>query len=155
MILFQVSGHPTVATGKRYNWVSAGEVHSCAVSTEGELVCWGLDRENYNRIKNTPTEGTWKMVSAGFYFSCAIQNNVEGVTCWGYEGYQGITDQPSEGEFYYVSTGVRTACALHANDNSVFCWGYANGYPNMITNGLNVYETSVLSPNDNCDNRKF
>lgn len=123
------------------------------MDTEFNLLCWGYDNQ-YNRINDKP-DGEFLMVSCGVYFSCALPKDEEGVRCWGYDGYQGITDQPMEGLFDYISTGVRSACALSANDNSILCWGYANGYPNMITNGANVYDTPVLDPNKHCENRIF
>ena len=51
----------TVAPGTIAGSVSAGAAHSCAVRTDGTLVCWGNDDDG----QASPPQGTYITVTAG------------------------------------------------------------------------------------------
>ena len=58
--------------------VSAGTYHSCGITTDQELRCWGYN--SYGTLN--PPLGTFLQVSAADHFSCAIDANHE-IQCWG------------------------------------------------------------------------
>jgi alpha-tubulin suppressor-like RCC1 family protein len=59
--------------------VASGSSHACALSTTGEIVCWGA--ENYFGEAEAP-EGLYIDVAAGVQYSCAITNEGH-ADCWG------------------------------------------------------------------------
>ena len=73
--------------------VSAGQDHTCAITTEGELYCWGNNGEGQLGIgispvsANTPqrvnpTWSDWADVSAGDDYTCAVRQTGT-LYCWG------------------------------------------------------------------------
>jgi alpha-tubulin suppressor-like RCC1 family protein len=98
--------------------VSAGTMHTCAISLNDELYCWG--RNNYGQIAvesvlsfNSPqmvSADKWIDVSAGDGFSCGVQMN-GGMYCWGLNefGQIGIN---SIGGTYKIIEPVRSKSTL-------------------------------------------
>ena len=76
--------------------VSAGSVHTCALTAGGTLVCWGYnsdgrigDGTTTNRPTPTPVSGLTSgvaAVSAGGAHTCALLAG-GAVRCWGYNGF--------------------------------------------------------------------
>ena len=96
--------------------ISAGRYHSCALTTDGTISCWGWN----NRGQTDAPDGTFSQISSGGYHTCAIATD-DSLSCWGYSGY-GQTDTPL-GTFSQVSAGERHSCAV-ASDGSLSCWGW-------------------------------
>ena len=68
--------YPEFAT---FRALSVGTHHSCAIRTNGRLLCWGADWAG--QLQNIP-EGTFVAVSAGSFHTCAIRT--DGTReCWG------------------------------------------------------------------------
>jgi len=61
-----------------YIAVSAGYRHSCALATDGTIVCWGA----HDAGPVDAPAGTYKAVSAGASHSCAIATD-DTIVCWG------------------------------------------------------------------------
>ena len=108
--------------------ISVGGSHSCAVATEGEIVCWGRD------IGEQPPLGRYKAVSTSGVHACALKQAGEAV-CWGNQWDRddfGQTDAPP-GRYVATSVGHRAgkgahptnSCALTVDGEAV-CWGYAS-----------------------------
>ncbi|WP_419848205.1 hypothetical protein [Candidatus Poriferisocius sp.] len=57
--------------------IDAGWYHSCAISTDSAVVCWGL---NIDGQSDAP-DGTYTTVDAGARHSCAIAVD-RSVRCW-------------------------------------------------------------------------
>ncbi len=147
-------------------WLSvSSNTHSCAIKLiDNSLWCWGppgfdgelgagvdpvtLDpivppsNEMIQVVKPTPNT-TWKMVSAGYHYTCAI-DNLDDLYCWGanFNGTLGIgtetipfdnndkfspvlvTKPVGVSSWLKVSTGKYTTCALTDNGNqNLYCWG--------------------------------
>lgn len=95
--------------------VDAGAYHTCAVQSDGTLMCWGDNTYG----QSTPPAGTFTSVSSGFYHSCAVRTNGS-VACWGWNAYSGAS--PPAGSFKSVSAGYGHTCAVRADDAAI-CWG--------------------------------
>lgn len=106
--------------------VSAGDSHSCSVSDENTVRCWGTQAG-----EDLFTQYA-KDVRAGRDFSCALLMSGS-VSCWGANdaGQLGTPVPDPRGTMVVsglppgasqVSTGARHACAAGA-DGLVYCWG--------------------------------
>jgi alpha-tubulin suppressor-like RCC1 family protein len=134
-----------VARGAKADIISLGGRHSCAVLTDGKVMCWGLNSDgNYGQLgdgttttRNTPVEVSGitsaSRISLGYFHSCAVLTSGK-VMCWGYNNYgqlgdgttndrktpvevSGITNVSS------VSLGYSHSCAV-LTSGKVMCWGY-------------------------------
>ena len=95
--------------------LSAGEEHSCAVRSDGAVVCWGANDFG----KASPPGGRFTSVSAGADHTCGVR--VDGsVACWGQDGFDRAS--PPEGPFESVSAGASHSCGVRS-DQSIDCWG--------------------------------
>ncbi len=123
--------------------LAAGEVHTCALSTDGSVSCWGQniygqlgDGTTTDRHVPTPvgalTSGV-AAVAAGQYFTCAIKTNGS-LWCWGRNFYGQLGDGTTEDRSVPTAvsglgSGVMAAAGggLHAcalkTDGSLWCWG--------------------------------
>ncbi|HEY3417253.1 MAG TPA: hypothetical protein VGM23_10260, partial [Armatimonadota bacterium] len=122
--------------------VSAGEAHTCAISTDGKLFCWGSNASGQvgngspeNRSEPAAIsgiQGRVSAVSAGSQHTCALTGDGK-VFCWGKndsgELGTGNTDPspvpvqvPGLSGVTAVAAGGAHSCAL-LRDGSVWCWG--------------------------------
>ena len=100
--------------------VSVGELHVCALATDGSVVCWGSNTSG----QATPPAGTFTSVSAGVSHTCAVQSG-GAASCWG-SNSQGATTPPTDTLFASLSAGNSFTCGVLKSDASISCWG-ANG----------------------------
>ncbi len=139
-LLFDASG-----PGK----VDGGEEHSCAVTPEGGVKCWGdnssgqlgdgTTTDRARPVSVTGTGGTGQLggataVAAGDYHVCALLANAT-VACWGsnHHGELGVatpkTVQPTPvmipglAGVAAITAGRSHSCAL-LGDGTVRCWGW-------------------------------
>lgn len=123
--------------------ISAGGTHTCALRTNGQLICWGGngsgelgDGTTFNSGKPVPVDESLNDVvdvSAGIgAHTCAVRSNGQ-VYCWGSAEYGKLGNGESEGTFgpapvtglndaIAVSAGLSHTCALRANGH-IACWG--------------------------------
>jgi alpha-tubulin suppressor-like RCC1 family protein len=126
--------------------VSAGGVHTCAVTTAGGLKCWGNDSQGQLgndaalTSKLTPvdvmglTSGV-SNVSLGLYHTCAV-TTAGGLKCWGRDNYgqlgndAALANQPTPVDVSGLTYGVAGVaageyhtCAV-TNAGGLKCWGY-------------------------------
>jgi len=120
--------------------VSAGGLHSCALTVDGFVRCWGSS--TYGQANPPSDLGVVTQVSAGAYHSCAL--TVAGlVRCWGRDNFL-VTDVPLDlGLVAQVSSGLNYSCALTV-DGVVRCWGENNfGKANTPSNLGEVIQVSA------------
>jgi alpha-tubulin suppressor-like RCC1 family protein len=121
--------------------VSAGGLHTCAVTVDGALACWGYnsqgevgDNTNTTRVTPTGVSGLGSgvaAVAAGAEHTCALTTG-GAVKCWGSGGNLGDgTTQPSNvpvavsglgSGVAAIAAGADDTCAL-TTGGAVKCWG--------------------------------
>lgn len=135
-----------IALGSSAIGLSAGGLHTCAVTAAGAARCWGANGlgqlgDGGGGDKATPAavvglESEVAEISAGYSHSCARLKDGS-VRCWGYNGFgqlgNGDTGDsavpvPVKGlpeKIVQVSAGYMHSCAVTVA-GKVFCWGDAN-----------------------------
>jgi len=129
--------------------VSAGIIHTCAISTENRAYCWGLDRDDNDGHSGQLGDGTaqdrtqrpvpvagsltFRQITVGDFHSCAVTVDYKAY-CWGYNqsGQLGdgtttrrLTPTAVAGglRFRQLTAGRWTTCGLSYPDNRGYCWG--------------------------------
>ena len=134
---------PSLATVAqvRFDSVSVGATHACALSTTREVYCWGRDVEGQlgdgRRVNSTtpiPIASTlaFSSVSAGRNHTCGISTGT--VYCWGdnsagqlgnglvFESSDVPVQVTTTGSVAAISAGANHTCALTTTGNAL-CWG--------------------------------
>jgi photosystem II stability/assembly factor-like uncharacterized protein/alpha-tubulin suppressor-like RCC1 family protein len=117
--------------------IAIGSHHTCALTSGGEVKCWGLYSESGSIP--TPTDvsglaGGVKAISAGMGYTCALTSS-GGVKCWGGNTYGvlgggTLTARQTTVNVSGLTSGVTaiTASGLHTcaltSGGGVKCWGY-------------------------------
>ena len=102
--------------------VSAGNWHNCAVTTTGDVTCWGDN--GANRVSPVPpleSGLTYTQVTAGDWHSCALVSNGS-IDCWGTSDDGRVSSAPTTGVFTQLDAGDRHTCAIR-DDGYLVCWG--------------------------------
>lgn len=73
---------PLHVAGGPYLSISVARSHTCALSSDGQLNCWGQDYPSPGKIGSGLSAYQWKAVVAGGTFSCGL-DNAGNLRCWG------------------------------------------------------------------------
>ena len=107
---------------QRFIQVSCGNGHSCGLTNQHQVVCWGRNVEGQSA---SPKGGQYfSSVSCGHRHTCAVRDatrSADQVVCWG-SNYAGESRARFRGLFTAVTTGAQHSCGLTAAGD-VRCWG--------------------------------
>jgi alpha-tubulin suppressor-like RCC1 family protein len=131
-----------VLGGLQFRQVSAGQWHTCGVTTINRVFCWGWNKYGqigdsstaFRRLKPHRVAGSrqYRQVEAGGYHSCAV-TTTDRAFCWG----NGNNGQLGNGKTYLsfwpravagglnfdrVTTGLFHTCGETTADRA-YCWG--------------------------------
>lgn len=152
-----------VRTTVPFQAVTTGGLHSCGLSPEGAVLCWGSNINGQAGIGSdgnlvlTPTEvaggARYRAISGGVDHTCAI--GTDGVTaCWGVNANGQLgngtftfatvpTPVATSVKFAQIRAGIWHTCALDAS-GLAWCWGdNSNG---QLGNGRFGVSSSRLVP---------
>ena len=152
--------------------LQTGYFRTCAVSHDGALWCWGINRDGqladpsldedlYAWPQRHPRHEDVQQVAAGYYHTCAIRAH-DKVWCWGlnYSGQLGDGDRVNSyadavaslrvGPSTTLAAGFDHTCAL-APTGKLWCWG-AN---DLGQAGDLTLSASVTTPQEVSPGRRF
>jgi alpha-tubulin suppressor-like RCC1 family protein len=129
-----------VQPGVKFASISAGDRHTCAITTTREAYCWGSNQQNQLGVPSfggptllrVPGVLPWSQISAGATHTCAVRTD-GALFCWGSNdrGQIGNADFSSGGAptrvvlpapVASVSAGEQRTCA-RTTTGTVYCWG--------------------------------
>lgn len=124
--LLAISTGTTFADDIVFSPIASGSRHTCVLTEESTVVCWGRDRMHdtpFDLVASDAYVGKeFVSVFRGMHQGFAL--NAEGeLTCWGEDDF-GQCDVP-DGSFVEVSGANQHACGLRP-DGRIECWGSDN-----------------------------
>jgi alpha-tubulin suppressor-like RCC1 family protein len=153
----------TSAHALAFYQVSGGSVHTCGVTTDNRVYCWGAndygqlgDGTTAQRLTPVAVAGTlrFREVSAGGWYTCGVTTNNRAY-CWGFGGggalgvgttTNRLTPVPVTGGrlFRRLDASEYHTCGVTYPDNKAYCWGY-NGLGELGdgTNTTRLVPTAV------------
>ncbi len=136
---------PTVVPGAYrfgHTSIATGPMHTCAITSNGSVFCWGDDR--YGQLgsgrflrRNTASavslDETSRTIDLGINHSCAVTTQ-GAVKCWGSNGSQRLSSSPFQNESTPITVmdlqqGISTVAVGNSHTcvvtetNGVKCWG--------------------------------
>lgn len=127
-----------------FRQISAGGLHTCAVTTNDLAYCWG---EGHWTPAPVPGGLRFLLVSAGETnrgsegFTCGLATNRQAY-CWGTDLVPVAV--PGGRRFRQISTGYGYSCAVTTTDVA-FCWGVNNYLGQLGTGGGAVQEPTRVA----------
>ena len=101
-----------------FTQVSSGHFHSCAISIDGRVECWGAITGG---PQSQHKHETYYQICSGERHSCAIKRHDGYVECWGSNDF-GESEPPLSVYFTQISCGNGHTCGIKDN-GEVYCWG--------------------------------
>jgi alpha-tubulin suppressor-like RCC1 family protein len=139
-----------VAGDRRFRQVSAGGLHTCAVTPTGPAYCWGFDLDGQLGDGSTPVTRlrpslvagghVFTQISAGLRNTCAVTSTFRAF-CWGGPPNGDGTMEPrftpravsGAISFRRVTAGDNHMCG-ETVDSKAYCWG--NGFNGSLGTGV-------------------
>ncbi|MDM8569654.1 RCC1 domain-containing protein [Thiotrichales bacterium HSG1] len=119
--------------------MDTGGYHACALSADGNPVCWG----NNSSGQASPPSGMFTQLALGSSHSCGLTTD-SNVKCWGNNSEE---QSKNVADMTYITAGYHTTCGIKT-DGTASCWGESNGsYGYLSQIDFSVYGGDRISPN--------
>lgn len=107
-------GSSITPTGVAIKALAVGNTHTCAIKSDGSLICWGTP------TMTVPTGTNYTSIDSGSNYSCAQKSDGK-IACWG-SGNPGVDANTVYDQF---SSGFLHTCALRPGSptETLSCWG--------------------------------
>jgi hypothetical protein len=115
---------PAALFGSQFTAIAAGMDFSLALKSNGSIVGWGYNYDDYGKWcgQATPPDGNnFIAISAGYKHSLALKSNGS-IVAWGYN-LDGECNVPAGNNFIAIAAGYMHSLALKS-DGSIVGWGY-------------------------------
>lgn len=161
--------------------ISVGVDHSCALSGDSSVTCWGNNARGQLGVPNLPAESLvahpgarlrFASISAGGYHNCGLLGNGAAL-CWGWDVF-GQLGAPGRPDMCGPTNAAKTPCRMQpvgaaprlrfsqiaagrehtcgiARDGKIFCWG-ANQHGEL---GMGRIGGSTLDPQEVLGGRQY
>jgi alpha-tubulin suppressor-like RCC1 family protein len=155
------------------NGIAARGGHTCALTSQSQVVCWGDNAygelgDGTTEMRRTPVSVTnlpadLRSVHAGWNHTCAISDSA-GLYCWGRNSYGQLGDGSTisqhkpvpvgglKGEIFAVDLGWRHSC-IAKRSGDVVCWG-ADEY-GQAQDFVSIADMLPAVPDANIDSEKI
>ena len=115
---------PSSLADKTVTAITAGDLHSLALTSDGHVTAWGYNGQGQTDVPTSLADKTVTAIAAGRYHSLALTSDGH-VTAWGYNG-QGQAEVPTslaDKTVTAITAGGYHSLAL-TSDGHVTAWGY-------------------------------
>ena len=115
-------------------YFSSGQENICAITSAGQLLCWGESRQERTAVPQLPAGQTWASVALGSGSTCGL-TSAGAVFCFG-SGYESGTDGagrrermlPAGQSWALLSSGFYGNCGI-SSLGELRCW---NGFQDVL-----------------------
>lgn len=117
------SGYPP---NVRFTQLSLGTGHSCGLTIQRQVMCWGRNKEGQSTPPTTKGKDSnqfFSKVTAGHRHTCGLRDaiNSDTVICWG-SNYAGESRAMFRSLFVDVTAGAQHSCGV-TSKGDIRCWG--------------------------------
>lgn len=107
-----------VSTNLKFRSISAGERHTCAITTDRDAYCWGANDQNQlgffgtggPALARVPAALPWTQISAGYAHTCAVRSD-GALLCWGQNESGELGTDAVNSSSTPIRVGIATAVA--------------------------------------------
>ena len=111
----------------KFTYISSGYLHTCGVTTDGDVKCFGWDEDGQAPATTVASDGSgYTMVECGREHTCAVTSN-GAVDCWGNNKEKqaptaALAPVDTVSAYTDVTCGGTFTCAL-TSAGDIDCWG--------------------------------